>query len=125
MLCQKDVGDPLSSTGRTWRGAIEIYWLTICLPRQWTHARTRAFTKESPFQMGFDPLLHLVGLKKDLRLNMPEGMNEAHFVDTTDVSSFLHLLSLRSAMALQKPSWGGGSDDEDGVPVLTEDVSVK
>ncbi|KAK4088549.1 hypothetical protein Purlil1_7100 [Purpureocillium lilacinum] len=79
----------------------------------WTHARTRAFTKESPFQMGFDPLLHLVGLKKDLRLNMPAGMNEAHFVDTTDVSSFLHLLSLRSAMALQKPSWGGGGDDED------------
>ncbi|UNI24659.1 hypothetical protein JDV02_010391 [Purpureocillium takamizusanense] len=53
----------------------------------WTHARARAFTKESPFQMGFDPLLHLVGLKKDLRLNIPAGMSASHFVNTSDAQA--------------------------------------
>ncbi|KAJ6439418.1 hypothetical protein O9K51_07303 [Purpureocillium lavendulum] len=50
----------------------------------WTHARTRAFTKDCPFQMGFDPLLHLVGLKKDLRTKVPAGRSEVCFVDPHD-----------------------------------------
>ncbi|KAL3959637.1 hypothetical protein ACCO45_004754 [Purpureocillium lilacinum] len=59
----------------------------LCFDVQDRLSMRNIMTWESPFQMGFDPLLHLVGLKKDLRLNMPAGMNEAHFVDTTDAQA--------------------------------------
>ncbi|POR35261.1 UDP-N-acetylglucosamine transferase subunit alg14 [Tolypocladium paradoxum] len=51
---------------------------------QWRHAKSRGFA--SVYQ-GFDPLIYVVGLKRDLRLNIPPGYTERDLVDRDEAKA--------------------------------------